>query len=258
MNQRGPLSVCKTGGDERCCTPPCSLRFGRPFHPEPQADVPSPGAFPPSPAVVMDKRRCVNSLSTRAPLGHNNCGARPIPLLESHFPRSREERQSTGGKGPGVPLSAETSCELLWPFTLRTVNGGVSSADGRNLPTGADRRGTRVFLLELILNALVLLEISIRQIQIEIHIDCEPWLSLENVHLSCREFWSLINRGGRRWEPGGRRGCVRAGSAQGRRRPAPVARALCRLLQGTCWQNGLNGLAETRVSKVKRYSGRTS
>lgn len=106
VGRRGPPLVCETRGDGRWCTPPRPLGLEDPSTPSRRLDVLSSGACPPSSAVFMDKRCCVNGLSRRAPLGHNNCGARPVPLLESHFSRGREERQSTGGKGLGVPLSA--------------------------------------------------------------------------------------------------------------------------------------------------------
>lgn len=54
--------------------------------------------------------------------------------------------------------------------------------------------GTRVLLPEFILNSQVLLEIRIRQTQIEWNIVLEPQLSSENINLSYREFWSLVSK----------------------------------------------------------------
>lgn len=53
--------------------------------------------------------------------------------------------------------------------------------------------GTGVLLPEFILNSQVLLEIRIKQIQIEWSIVLEPQLSPENINLSSREFWSRVS-----------------------------------------------------------------
>lgn len=64
-------------------------------------------------------------------------------------------------------------------------------------------------LPEFILNSQVLLELRIRQIQIEWNIVLEPQLSPENINLSSREFWSRVSKEEEgAGSLGGRRGCA--------------------------------------------------
>lgn len=95
--------------------------------------------------------------------------------------------------------------------------------------------GTRVLLPEFILNSQVLLEIKIRQIQIEWNTVLEPQLSPENIILSSREFWSLVSE---EEEGAGSLGaqtglCIRSGGHMtGSVSLWPLVS--CRLLQSKC------------------------